>query len=305
MRMHTLGLLLSRRWRWMTLTALTTCLVLIGLGAWQLHRLGERRALNAQLAARLFAEPVPLTAASLPTTLTALRDLEYRRVVAQGTFDYAHEVALSNQVLDGQLGLHLMTPLVLDGSDHAIMVDRGWIPASAADPAGWTRFQEGQEGQEQTSTLTTTVSGWLRLPPDREAVTRALPGAHSSLDAGPLIATFDVSALEKNVGRPLLPAVIIEAPHAGDRSAAPQSSGAAAATDAERLPIRRVPLASIGDGVHLIAATQWFVIAGIVLVGLVGYVRRHEGLAEPNVVPPAMPDDSPARQRPAPRQAPL
>jgi cytochrome oxidase assembly protein ShyY1 len=59
--------LVGRRWRWVTLAVLALMLVLARLGIWQLDRLAERRAANAQLAAALSAAPIDLNTALTST----------------------------------------------------------------------------------------------------------------------------------------------------------------------------------------------------------------------------------------------
>ena len=120
--MQTLGRMFSRKW------ILTTVLVLLGsalcfrLGVWQLDRLAQRREFNAHV-----TEMWSLELLSLDAQRTAgLSEMEFRAVRVSGTFDFANQVALRNQYHDGELGYHLLTPLMLaDGL--AVLVDRGWV----------------------------------------------------------------------------------------------------------------------------------------------------------------------------------
>jgi surfeit locus 1 family protein len=137
--------LVARWWRLVAIGLLVAAGT-VSLGFWQLDRLSQRRAFNLTLAARQTAEPLLLdapTLASLPTG-AALRALEYRPVVVRGRFDYAGEHALSNQVSHNQLGLHLVTPLVIAGAPAGatVLVNRGWIPAADNSPSTWARYRE-------------------------------------------------------------------------------------------------------------------------------------------------------------------
>ena len=78
--------------------------VMIGLGVWQLQRLGERRALNAQIRARMAQPPADLAHQSggLP---------EYTPVLAKGVYDFANEIVLRNRAHDQEPGVHVLTPL--------------------------------------------------------------------------------------------------------------------------------------------------------------------------------------------------
>src|SRR5258708_1914773 len=104
----------KRPWLGPVLVALVVggALVMIGLGIWQLQRLVERRALNAQLSARLAQPPAALTGASgdLPG---------YTPVLATGVFDFANEIVVKNRAHEQQPGVHLLTPLRLEGGDQA------------------------------------------------------------------------------------------------------------------------------------------------------------------------------------------
>ncbi len=71
-----------------------------------------------------------------------LVEMEYRSVVVSGEYQFADEVALRNQVMGNQPGIHLVTPLLIEGSSQAVLVDRGWIPAEDAAPERWAGYQQ-------------------------------------------------------------------------------------------------------------------------------------------------------------------
>ena len=105
--------------------ALAIAIVCVRLGIWQLDRLGQRRARNAVLAARL---ALPALAVGRGTLADSVRQ---RRVVAQGVYDFARERVWPGRSFDGTPGVALVTPLRLaDGS--AVFVDRGWVPSPDA-----------------------------------------------------------------------------------------------------------------------------------------------------------------------------
>ena len=68
--------------------------------------------------------------------------------MAHGAFDYARQVSIRNQNYEGQPGVYLVTPLLISGSDKAVLVNRGWIPVGEADPATWHMFDEQQSGSQ-------------------------------------------------------------------------------------------------------------------------------------------------------------
>jgi surfeit locus 1 family protein len=92
------------------------------LGVWQLDRLGQRKARNAQVSAGLVREPLEIGEA------TVADRARNRLVHAAGVFDYAHERVWRARSFDGVPGVAVLTPLRLrDGS--AVFVDRGWAPS--------------------------------------------------------------------------------------------------------------------------------------------------------------------------------
>src|SRR5262245_48180171 len=111
------------------LFVLLAAAVMVRLGFWQWGRYIERRATNALITQRV-AEP-PLLLTGSPVDPDAL---DYRRVVVSGTWDMAGEIVLRNQSRYDQPGLHVITPLRIDGSDQAVLVDRGWVPYTQAAP---------------------------------------------------------------------------------------------------------------------------------------------------------------------------
>ncbi|MEK7327960.1 MAG: SURF1 family protein, partial [Chloroflexota bacterium] len=103
--------------------------VMIGLGFWQLSRLNERRALNAEIKSRLNQPSTTITGEALDTAT-----IEYRHAIVTGAFDFSQEILLRNRSFSEISGMHLLTPLRIEGSDVAVLVDRGWIAYTAADP---------------------------------------------------------------------------------------------------------------------------------------------------------------------------
>ena len=105
----------------------TATAVMVGLGIWQLARLRDRRATNAEIRARMAQAPLILTGQTgdLP---------EYQPVQISGTYDFAQEIVLRNRAFDQEPGVHLLTPLRIAGSGQAVLVDRGWIPYTQAAP---------------------------------------------------------------------------------------------------------------------------------------------------------------------------
>lgn len=96
----------------------------ISLGFWQLRRADEVRAiLQAQ-------EQKPQEAILQGENLSwAETDNRYRRIQLSGEWDVTHQFLLDNQIHQQQAGYHVLTPLHIQGTDAAVLVNRGWIPA--------------------------------------------------------------------------------------------------------------------------------------------------------------------------------
>lgn len=273
----------SRRWWWVTLCVVAICAGLASLGGWQLDRLAGRRARSAQLAVQLTAPPVVLTAQALAAggspSWGLPPELAYRRVVVRGTFDYVQELALVNQVWEGRLGFHLITPLVLEGSDRAVLVDRGWVPAPPVlTPPGATTWEEyrppGAGGPVEVAAWVRPVLGTAPAPrggqgaggggvPDQGGQGATARGARAQ--TGRLISALDPVQLQARVTHPLLPIVVVQVPEVPDTRA----TGGEGSETREALPYRLSPNPDLGEGVHLIAAVQWFAFS---LIGGAGYV---------------------------------
>jgi surfeit locus 1 family protein len=236
--------LFDRHWWWSTLLVLVAIVVLVRLGFWQLARLEQRRARNAQIAHQLALPPVALTPGfSLPDDLAQLKN---RRVVAQGEFDFSQQVALLYQNRQGSPGLHLITPLVLADGSGAVLVDRGWIPQAAATPEQWPQLDEPGP---------VAITGFIQL-------SQTLPTTEESRAQNTPRSEWyrvDIPAMQAQLPYKLLPVYILQ-------SVAVQNS--------DDLPYRIEPEFDLSDGPHLGYAGQWYLFALILGVGYVYYLVK-------------------------------
>ncbi len=246
----------TRKW------ILTTCLVLAGagvcarLGIWQLDRLDQRRAFNEQVISMRALPPLDLNAQADADLTT----MEYRAVVARGTFDFANQVALRNQYNGDQYGYHLITPLrlsdtstSLSASGRAVLVDRGWIPAEGNDsPSGWSRYDEAAQAE---------VRGMIRLGSSKaeigNRVNPSLAPGQSRLDYWLLVDPVQIGA---QLPYPILPAYIQPDPNPADTEP----------------PIPFQPEIELTEGPHFGYALQWFSFAALLLIGYPFFLRKQE-----------------------------
>jgi surfeit locus 1 family protein len=101
--------------------------VLIGLGAWQLKRLAWKEQQIAKLEQRLSQTPV-----ALPEQPDAQRD-KFLRVALTGSIDGRELHVLTSQMPWGA-GFRVIVP-VTDASGRTVLVDLGYVPEAAKDPA--------------------------------------------------------------------------------------------------------------------------------------------------------------------------
>jgi surfeit locus 1 family protein len=211
----------------------------VNLGFWQLRRFEERRLQNTIWQSRLAAEPLPIEDA-LSGAGGDLASLEYRHVLARGTFAQSDEVFVRSQVMEGIAGFHIITPLVLsDGT--ALLVNRGWIPleiGEAGPPASAAPPPSG----------TIEIGGLIRLTQVRRSIGPIDP------DEGVLkvVARVDIDRLAQQIPFGLVPVYVVE--QGGPSSAFPRLVEPPNVTD---------------EGPHLSYAIQWFAFA---LIGAVGYL---------------------------------
>jgi surfeit locus 1 family protein len=120
----------SGRFWGVTAAAVLGLAATLALGAWQLGRAHQRLALQASIEQRKSLAPVG-QAALLQDGNKA--DLMYRPVVLRGIWLARYTVFLDNRQMDGKVGFFVVTPLQLEGSGAAVLVERGWAPRNFAD----------------------------------------------------------------------------------------------------------------------------------------------------------------------------
>ncbi|MEO8626725.1 MAG: SURF1 family protein [Betaproteobacteria bacterium] len=109
-----------------TLAAIATVMLTAALGNWQLNRAAGKIALQQEIERASRQPPVQIGATPLNPA-----DLLYHAVEARGEFDAARTVYLDNRVHDGVAGYEIVSPLKLDGGARYLLVNRGWIAATA------------------------------------------------------------------------------------------------------------------------------------------------------------------------------
>lgn len=246
---------MSRRMIWIgTLVVLAAVATCIRLGAWQLDRLEEKRALNAAIAERIALPALDLTG---PVVDTA--GLIFRRVLVRGEFDDAGTFVLGNRSHRGLPAVHLFTPLRIAGTDHAVLVNRGWVPSPDAATIELAPFATRGE---------VVVEGVALAFPEEGA------GADAAAGPGASGATGATDPAARRVTRYRLDRAAIAAAYPGELASfyvqALPSGDAAGSGE----PPFSLDVPEQDEGPHLSYAVQWFAFATIFAVGWIVILRR-------------------------------
>lgn len=144
-----------RQRRYATLTVLMV-LVAVGcaaMGTFELHRYQDKLAENARLRTNAHAAVVPLTTSLVPLVgASGGADVRYRHVLAVGEYAGADQYIV-DEAQDGTQGFSVLTPLRT--ASGVVLVVRGFVAASASDPARPSRVAAAPDGLVR-------VQGWLR-----------------------------------------------------------------------------------------------------------------------------------------------
>ncbi len=225
------------------LFALAFAAVAFRLAFWQIARLHEKQALNAELRASLSALPREIADARIAPPSGA-------RVRLAGRFDPREQILLRGRLREGEPGVAVVTPWRMPGDSVVLLVERGWLPSDDA----------------------ATVPA-ARIPADssREVVglaenfaARGLTGAIHRFDAGPprvwSAARLDRDTLVARLGLPIATWWLRALPD----STAPASP-------------RRDPPEPFNESMHLGYAIQWFAIGLLVPIGGLVLAFRRAG----------------------------
>lgn len=253
LRMLPVTAFFNRQWWLSTILVMAAIVVMVRLGFWQLDRLDQRRARNAEVTRQLALPPLLLNdMEEFPADLTRLKN---RLAETAGEYDFSRQVALKHQNRMGSPGIHLITPLVFNNGTAAVLVDRGWIPQAQASPDQWAQFDEPAQA---------TVTGFIVLSeiPAQHVAGAVQPAqGFNSSEVTPQSEWYrvDIAAIQAQLPYHLLPIYIRQSPPNGNTA---------------EYPYRSEPNIQLSDGPHLGYAIQWYIFALILGIGYVRYVRK-------------------------------
>jgi surfeit locus 1 family protein len=237
----------QRKWLIPTLLVLAGTALCIRLGFWQLERLEQRRAFNAQYTGARAQPPLDLNQEQ-PQDIA---EMEWRSVTVIGEYDFADQVAIRNQYNGNDYGYHLLTPLQF--GKGAVLVDRGWVPAEGnGTAADWRKYDRPG---------TVTVSGQIRLGQAKRGL---LGVADPPTEKGSRLEVWnnaDLQRIAEQIDYPLLPVYIQPDPEPDDIE--------------PPIPPAQ-PEIELTEGTHFGYALQWFTFAAILFIGYPFFLRKQE-----------------------------
>ena len=159
---------------WPTLAMLVGVLLFVKLGLWQAGKAEVRAAEIAQFNARARLGPFALNGTTI--TPTSLQDAP---VAAKGYFEPQDQFYVDNRQEDGVAGIHVVTPLRIDGTQVRVLVNRGWV--------AWPGGSRHQLPKVDTPTGLVALEGIATVPVNKNFLlmpehAESLPRLWSRLD---------------------------------------------------------------------------------------------------------------------------
>jgi surfeit locus 1 family protein len=186
--------------RWMpALLILIVVAVTLRLGFWQRDRAHQKESLQARITQFENAPAQPIGGATI-----ALKDIEFHRVRALGSFVPDKVVYLDNRPYNDQPGFYVVMPFKLADGGY-VLINRGWLPRNINDRTVIEPYD--------------TPSGQIEIEGIARAdATRAFELGQGGSDPHQLIRqNLDVGAYAAETGLPLQPFVIQQLSDDGDK----------------------------------------------------------------------------------------
>ncbi|HEX8508921.1 MAG TPA: SURF1 family protein [Propionibacteriaceae bacterium] len=224
--------------RWTLLIVFVAILgtLFVNLGDWQLRRLDDRKERNA---ATISNEQRPVRPFTEVFDHPLVKADEWQRVQARGTFDGAHQFVVRHRASGDTSGYSVVTPLRT--ASGTVLVNRGLIPLTQGTeiPAVGPPPPAGE----------VTVVGHVRVNEQgRRGLITPSAGSVRYINSDALAAALPYPVLNGYVG-----AITVDPPQTGD--------------------FQPVALPELSEGPHFWYAMQWFMFAGIGLLGIAVFIR--------------------------------
>lgn len=224
---------ITTRWKFwlMTVAALVAIAVTVRLGIWQLHRAAQKE--NLQTAIETQGKLAPLDNRAIAQTGDLAAEI-HRPVRLRGTWAQANTVFLDNRQMDAKPGFYVVTPLRLEESRQAVLVQRGWVQRNFQD--------RNQLPLVSTSAGIVEVEGRIEAPPSRLFDL-------GSDGQGPIRQNLDMTTFGRETGLSLLPVSVVQTIGSVDDGLQ-----------------RHWPVPASGAGKNYGYAFQWFALSALIAI---------------------------------------
>jgi surfeit locus 1 family protein len=220
----------ARFWT-ITLAAALGIAATLSLGIWQMSRASQKLALHAAMEQR---EAMPaVDQAELLAAGGSAASLVHRPVVLRGTWAAERTIYLDNRQMQAKPGFYVVTPLKLEASNTAVLVERGWVQRNFAEREKLPAVETPPGPVE--------VRGFLAPPP-------AKLYDFGSAGRGPIRQNLDLAQFRAETGLPLLGVSV--------QQAGPPSEGL----------LRDWPEPAAGVERHYGYAFQWWALAALIAI---------------------------------------
>ena len=203
----------------------------LALGGWQLSRAAQKNAAYAALVQHRSLSA--LDGRSLAAIGTGASEV-WRPLRLKGRWLAQHTVFLDNRQMQGKPGFDVLTPLRIEDTDVAVVVQRGWVPRNFMDRTRLPAIA--------TPAGVVEVQGLIAPPPPKLY-------AFAGPESGPIRQNLDLGEFRDRTGLPLLTGLSVQ-------QAGPASDG-----------LQR-DWAQPGSGVekHYGYAFQWFALGALIAI---------------------------------------
>ena len=219
----------SRFWL-ITVSALLAVFATASLGRWQLARAAQKTSLQAAIDGQ--SQRARLTNDSLLALPDAAAAV-HRTAQLRGTWVADRTVFLDNRQMNAKPGLYVVTPLLLENSSQAVLVQRGWVARNFMDRASVPNIP--------AATSLVEIAGRIAPPPSK---LYELGGTETGL----IRQNLDLAQFKTETGLALLAVSVLQTGAASEGLA------------------RDWPVIGAGSEKHYGYAFQWFAMSALIAI---------------------------------------
>ena len=173
-------------------------------------------------------------------------EAHFRRVHITGNYDYGNQIIFTLRGRNGSPGINIVTPLLRNGKDTAVLVNRGWVYSPDGITVDLNPWREAD---------TVNATGFVETFPTKGPFPKPSPKRPRAFRKA--FRRLDHAALAKLLPYPIANYYVVLTDSSSSTSAPPR---------VEPLPL--------DEGPHRAYAIQWFSFAAISIIGLVIFIRR-------------------------------